>query len=289
MINVTEKATKSILPTYDITVYRNDTKPAAKEKHSEVLEQLHNGIKNLLESGDWEKYLKTQAQFHSYSANNCFLIFAQCPDATKIAGYQAWKKLKRQVRKGEKSIKIFAPLRQKVETDDDESKYIIRGFRSVSVFDISQTDGEELPTVINRLDGDDEGLLGSLMGLAKEKDIKVTFEVDVANGFCKFNSNNKPYLININPDLSPKHQAKTMSHELAHAILHNPDEYREHRGDNELEAESTAYVVMSHFGFDTSDYSFGYVASWQKSAGKDLEGTLDQLTGLRQKHRFKKG
>ena len=256
---------------------KTKTKTAALEKQQFVLEQLHDGIKNLLESGDWEKYLKTQAKFHSYSANNCFLILASNPDATKVAGYKAWQKLNRQVRKGEKGIKILAPMRRKVEDDDGETKFIITGFRTASVFDISQTEGEDLAVVDSQENRDAKALLKSLMGLAQAKNITVTFKLCQGRGFCQYHGG-KPVLININPEASPTHQAKTMSHELGHAILHSTDDYQAHRGDKELEAESTAYVVMSHFGFDTGDYSFGYVASWQKSAGKDLDGTLDQLS-----------
>ena len=253
------------------------TRPA-KEKKQEVLQQLHDGIKKLLESGDWSKFLKTQAKFHSYSANNCFLILASCPEATKVNGYKAWQKLNRQVRKGEKAIKILAPMRKKVETDDDEeSKYIIRGFRTASVFDISQTEGEDLPVVDNQENRDARALLESLMELAQAKNIAVAFKLCRGRGFCQYDGG-KPFLININPELSPLYRAKTMSHELAHAILHGTDDYQEHRGDKELEAESTAFVVMSHFGFDTSDYSFGYVAHWQRAMDKDVDGTLAQLT-----------
>ncbi len=256
---------------------KTKSKSAAQEKQQEVLEQLHDGIKNLLESGDWEKYLKTQAQFHSYSANNCFLILASYPDATKVNGYKAWQKLNRQVKKGEKAIKILAPMRRKIQDDNGEDKFIITGFRTASVFDVSQTEGEDLTVVDNQENRDAQTLLKSLMGLAQAKNIAVDFKLCPGRGFCQYHGGN-PVLININPEASPTHQAKTMSHELGHAILHSTDDYQAHRGDKELEAESTAYVVMSHFGFDTSDYSFGYVASWQKAAGKDLEGTLDQLS-----------
>lgn len=248
------------------------------DKKQEALDKLAEGIKALLESGDWENYLKTQAKFHNYSASNCFLILAQSPEASQVAGYNTWKKLKRQVRKGEKAIKILAPLRRKVEDEEGETKYVVSGFRAVSVFDLSQTEGEELPDVCQKLEGDDAGLLKSLIKLAQTKEIEVTFNPCAGGGFCRYDDDDKPILININPANSTLHQSKTMSHELGHALLHKYSEYQEHRGDHELEAESVAFVVLSYLNLDTSGYSFGYVAHWQKAAGKDLEGTLAQLS-----------
>ncbi len=128
-----------------------------------------------------------------------------------------------------------------------------------------------------KLEGDDAGLLQSLVELAKSRAIEVTFDPCSGGGFCRFNAENKPILININPANSTLHQAKTITHELGHALLHNYSEYEEHRGDHELGAESVAFVVLSYLNLDTSGYSFGYISHWQKAAGKDLEGTLAQL------------
>lgn len=252
----------------------------AQQKRQDALDKLAQGIKQLLNSGDWQKYLQTQAKFHRYSFNNCVLILMQRPDASQVAGFSTWKQMGRCVKKGEKGISILAPLVRSVqsETDDGSTAAIstLSGFRTVSVFDFEQTEGEPLPEVCQSLQGDDQGLFDSLQVFATSKGIPVNITAIAANGICRY-SQGKPIEIAINDNLTPLHKAKTLAHELAHALLHNPKEYGEHRGDMELEAESTAYVVLSHFGLDSAAYSLGYVAHWQKAAGEDLEGTLEQI------------
>lgn len=252
----------------------------AQQKRQDALDRLTQGIKQLLDSGDWQRYLQTQAKFHNYSFNNCILILMQRPEASQVAGFNAWKQLGRNVKKGERGISILAPLVRSIEQQaDDGSTAAIRtlsGFRTVSIFDVEQTEGEPLPEVCQRLQGDDQGLFSLLQAFATNKGIPVNITELAANGICRY-SQGKPIEIAINADLTPLHKAKTLAHELAHALLHNPQEYGEHRGDNELEAESTAYVVLNHFGFDSASYSLGYVAHWQKTAGEDKEGTLEQL------------
>ncbi len=188
--------------------------------------------------------------------------------------------MKRNVKKGERGISILAPLvrSHETQTEDDNTQTIraLSGFRTVSVFDVEQTEGEPLPEVAGRLQGDDQGLFSLLEAFATNKGIPVNITEIAANGICRY-SQEKPVEIAINANLTPLHKAKTLAHELAHALLHNPHEYGEHRPDMELEAESTAYVVLNHFGFDSASYSLGYVAHWQKSAGEDKEGTLEQL------------
>jgi len=252
----------------------------AQQKRQDALEKLTQGIKELLDSGDWQKYLRTQAKFYRYSFNNCMLINMQRPDASQVAGFSTWKQLGRQVRKGEKGISILAPLVRSIKAQsDDGSTAAIRtlsGFRTVSVFDIDQTEGEPLPEVCQRLQGDDQGLFDSFQAFATDREILVSIRAIAANGICRY-SQGKPVEIVVNANLTPLHKAKTLAHELAHALLHNLQEYGEHRGDIELEAESTAYVLLNHFGFDSASYSLGYVAHWQKAAAEDLEGTLEQL------------
>lgn len=252
----------------------------AQQKRQDALDKLTQGIKQLLDSGDWQRYLQTQAKFHKYSFNNCLLIGSQRPDASQVAGFQTWKQMGRHVKKGERGIFILAPLVRSIEQPiDDGSTVAIRalsGFRTVSVFDVNQTEGEPLPEICQRLQGDDQGLFGLLQAFATNKEIPVNTTELAANGICRY-SQGKPVEIAINAGLTPLHKAKTLAHELAHALLHNPQEYGKHRPDNELEAESTAYIVLNHFGFDSASYSLGYVAHWQKSAGEDLEGTLEQL------------
>lgn len=252
----------------------------AQQKRQDALDKLTQGIEQLLESGDWQKYLQTQARFHRYSFNNCCLIMMQRPDASQVAGFQTWKQMGRHVRKGERGISILAPLvrSHETQTEDGDTQTIraLSGFRTISVFDVDQTEGELLPEVCQRLQGDDQGLFSLLEAFSIDQGIPVSITEIATNGICRY-SQGKPVEIAINANLTPLHKAKTLVHELAHALLHNPQEYGEHRGDMELEAESTAYVVLNHFGFDSASYSLGYVAHWQKTAGEDKEGTLEQL------------
>lgn len=249
----------------------------AQQKKQDALDKLTKGIEQLLNSGDWHKYLQTQAKFHRYSFNNCLLILMQRPDAAQVAGFNAWKQMGRNVKKGEKGISILAPLVRSVESSEDGStERTLSGFRTVAVFDIEQTEGDPLPEVCHSLQGDDQGLFNLLQAFATNIGIPVNVRELAVNGFCRYDQG-KPIEIAINEKLAPLHKAKSLAHELAHALAHNPKEYGEHRGDMELEAESTAYVILNHFGLDSAAYSFGYVADWQRSADKDLKGTLEQI------------
>ena len=128
----------------------------AKNNHPELIAQLTEGISNLTSSEEWQRYLDFQSRFHRYSFGNVLLIAAQCHEATRVAGFNAWRKLNRFVRKGEKAIWILAPMVYKnADAEDGEDDRVIRGFKFVPVFDVAQTDGEELPSICNRLDGDD--------------------------------------------------------------------------------------------------------------------------------------
>ena len=128
----------------------------AKDNHSELIDQLTEGIANLTSSTQWQDYLNFQSRFHRYSFGNVLLIALQRPDATRVAGFNAWKKSNRFVRKGEKAIWILAPMVYKnPDAEEGEVDRVIRGFKFVPVFDVAQTDGEELPTVCARIDGDD--------------------------------------------------------------------------------------------------------------------------------------
>lgn len=243
------------------------------DRTADALKTLEEGILKLVESGEWTCYLKMQAAFHRYSFANTMLILAQCPDATKVAGFKTWQKLGRQVRKGEKALWILAPRTFKPKPDadaDDEgageevepSKSIVVSFRPVGVFDVSQTDGDDLPNPVRKLTGDDGGLLARMKTWAEAWGCPVTI-ADVegsANGFYEPDR----HAITVRAGMAPVQQLKTLVHELAHAHLHRDIEvYRAHRGDCELEAESVAFVVLHHFGVDAGDYTFGYVTGWQ--------------------------
>jgi hypothetical protein len=242
-------------------------------KNTDALELLEQGIKNLASQENWLNHLKTQAVFHSYSFNNCCLIINQCPDASSVAGFNAWKKLNRNVKKGEKGIRILAPMTYK---DAEDPELVRVSFRAVAVFDVSQTEGEPLPEIVTRLEGDDNGVLAALKEFATNKGFRVVEEeMGETNGSCSYRS---PITITLNPNRSLLQQAKTLAHELGHALLHCGENYTGHDAKSamELEAESVAFVVLQHFGIDSGDYSFGYISHWA-AAGADLEPVIAQL------------
>jgi antirestriction protein ArdC len=234
---------------------------------SELLGQLEDGISHLTTSEDWTRWLETQARFHNYSFQNSLLIAWQRPDASRVAGYGVWQGLGRQVRKGEKSIRILAPNLAKDPEDPD--KKVLRGFRSVGVFDISQTDGDPLAEVCSRLTGAaPENMISALAAVAERIGFSVHFEEigGETNGYC--NASEKKIVVEFRND--PAQQAKTLVHELGHAILHcDPEGAALDRSIKELEAESVAYVVSAALGHDTSDYTFGYVAVWAGRGSED--------------------
>ena len=228
------------------------------KRHAEVIAQLAEGIASLTTSAEWRKYLGYLSRFHCYSLNNILLIAAQCPEATQVAGYRSWRKLNRYVRAGEKAIWILAPICYRRDDTAGDGERVVRGFKLVPVFDVSQTDGERLPTVCSRLAGDDPaGCYDRLVGVARSLDFVVEdheFSGDL-NGDCSHADRR----IRVEVRNTPSQRVKTLAHELAHAFLH------EGFGDRalaELEAESTAYVVCRALGIDSGDYSFGYVAAW---------------------------
>ncbi|MHB8189739.1 MAG: ArdC-like ssDNA-binding domain-containing protein [Ferrimicrobium sp.] len=223
--------------------------------HAELLTKLTDGIMELSDQSSWRQYLKSQALFHNYSFNNTMLIAKQCPSATRVASFNSWRKLGRIVRKGEKAIWIIAPMIYRESADEDAS---IRGFKYVPVFDLSQTDGEELPSPCAKLSGDDhlrhyEALVKVANGHGfSVEDALLPEEI---NGLCS----HRERTIKIKVDNSPAHRVKTLAHELSHALLHEDESNRQLA---ELEAESSAYVICQALGIDSRDYSFGYVALW---------------------------
>ncbi|PZD70611.1 hypothetical protein C1752_10461 [Acaryochloris thomasi RCC1774] len=251
-------------------------KAAAEQKQTEALAKLEAGIAALATSGDWQEYLSFQSRFNQYSFRNIVMIREQMPEASRVAGYRVWQKMGRQVRKGEKGITIFAPVTRKIEDQESgDSKRIISGFKTATVFDISQTDGEELPDICNPIQGDDQGLFNALRDFAHSKVFKTQFNSTGPNGQCYFAPGGIE--ITINPLLSPLHQAKTMAHELGHALMHSAQDYRMHneRSVLELEAESVAFVVLNALDLDSGDYSFAYVSDW-------MSGTDDAIAQLKE-------
>lgn len=230
------------------------------DTYRETLAKLDRGIQELTDSTRWQEFLDAQATFRQYSYRNVLLIAQQCPHAAYITGFHAWRKLGRTVRKGERAIWILAPsfsTRRRGDADDENDIRVTR-FVPVPVFDISQTDGRDLPEVCRRLDAD--GPSGAFVMLTEVAN-EIGFQVDVVdldagvNGECRFAERT----IRIEQRNSGAQRVKSLAHELAHAILH---EDVDNRARAELEAESCAYIVCQHFGLDSGRYSFGYVASW---------------------------
>jgi antirestriction protein ArdC len=233
---------------------------------SELVEKLSSGIARLTTSDEWRQYLDYQSRFHKYSFGNVLLIMLQYPHASRIAGYRAWQRMNRFIRKGEKAIYVLAPMVYKRPEDEgaDTTDKVIRGFKYVPVFDVSQTDGEELPSVCNRLSGDDpSNLFAQLVAVAQS--IGFSVEHSELPGETNGDCTHELHRIRVEVSNSAAQQVKTLAHEIAHAILH---EQYDSRALAELEAESTAYVVCQSLGLDTSDYSFGYVATWAGDADK---------------------
>ena len=240
---------------------------------AEALERLARGAA-LVTSRAWQAYLDTARRFHNYSFTNILLIRAQVPEATRVAGFQAWKALGRTVRRGEHAIWILAPLTRRLaaEEEDDpaEKVRVIMGFRAVSVFDVSQTDGEPLAELpCHRLSGDDP--TGSYDRLRRfAHGLGYTVEEDYLPGEMNGDCNFALRRLRIEVHNDELQQAKSLAHELGHVLLH--DGFPGSRELAELEAESVAYLVCDGLGVDSSSYSFGYVANWAGGGDGALAG-----------------
>ncbi len=238
----------------------------------DLIKKLEEGFQQVQKSDAYRSYLDTISRFHKYSISNTMLIWVQCPNATHVAGFHTWLSLGRHVRKGEKGIRIFAPMpyRRTASTPDEQTGVAedeeISGlrFRAVSVFDISQTDGTDLPEPpVTLLSGDDTSLWLSLETLARTEHLSIDRKpgrggAHEANGWYDRTGRQ----IWVDPGLAPVMSAKTLCHEIAHHYAEHIDSRQEH----ETIAESVAYVVLGHFGIDAGDYSFGYLASWSDVA-----------------------
>jgi hypothetical protein len=258
------------------------------EKTQELIETLEQGIKDTLNSERYKAFLKMQSQFHRYSASNAMLIFLQKPDATYVAGYNTWKdKFERNVLKGETGIGILAPSPYKhtIYSDaiDDKGNPIIDGetgqvkkvkdtierlgFKKVSVFDIKQTEGKELPSICKDLQGNSANADLLVKAIQHVSDVPIHF-MDIKNGSKGYYSRAEN-IIAIKNAMSLDQTAKTTVHEYAHSKIHNsPACALLDKSTKEVQAESVAFVVSNYFGVDTSSYSFDYVANW--SSNKEL-------------------
>ncbi len=239
-------------------------------KLEELHELLTEGVAKITTGDDWRALLDVMARFHGYSAKNTALIYLQRPTATHVAGYTTWRKMGRQVNKGERGISILAPCIYK-DTEDEDTR-VLRGYRVVSVFDISQTTGDELPGPRPALLTGDapSGLWDALAEQVRASGFDLERgTTHPANGVTNYTTKT----VTISDTLEPAQAAKTLAHELAHVLLHDGAE--PHRGRIEVEAESVAHVVCTVAGIETSDYSWPYVAGW---SGGDLDLIRSTMT-----------
>lgn len=279
----------------------------AAERREQERERITQAVEELASSEGWARWMEARSRFHNYSLTNTLLIASQCPHATRVAGYRTWQSMGRQVRKGEQAIRIMAPMRFKVQQGEAPAptptlstggtvgqlvarnrksleegggnEYTTRiGFRSVSVFDYSQTDGEPLPELdIESVDGDSlRWALADLVAFAEKIDYTVAFEPvpGGAHGYC----NPKEKAIAVESTDAPNSQVKTLVHELAHALGVDYTDYE--RGEAEAIVESVAMIVCGSLGLDTSGYSVPYIAGWcdgDPSALREHAAKVDEL------------
>lgn len=282
-------AAKSSEQTISQLVANKDTKALA--------EHLKEGMKNYLDSEQFKSFLDTMSKFHNYSLNNIHLLKMQNPNVSRVASFNKWKAdFDRTVKKGSKALKIWVPYQVKTkisanqnelsfspsENEMEEKEVTVTRFKLGNVFDVSQTEGKELPKAINELTGDVkdyEDLYRAAKAVSMDNQVSISFEEinrESTNGYYSPDENR----IVISKGLKGQEQIlKTIFHEMAHADLHRgsnaqygDDQYRK----QELQAESVAYVVANHFGFDTSSYSFGYLAIWAKDKN-GFEDMVEQL------------
>lgn len=268
-----------------------------------LLEKLDNGVRGVMNSEQYQNYLKFLSKFHDYSYNNALLIMMQKPDASLCAGYKSWQKYGRQVKRGEKGIRIIAPVMRKVKVEENEKMeeaketketgkedleeteqkvVMIPKYQIVSVFDVSQTEGEALPIYeVNELKGNVEHYEDMISYLVELSPVTVDFR-NIEGGAKGYYDYGKKQIC-VQKNMSEVQTVKTLIHEISHCLMHDvttekPEDLefeKKTRNSKEVEAESVAYIVSNYFGIDTSDYSFGYICSW--SSGKELKELKESL------------
>ncbi len=274
---------------------RNST-PLRSERIEAAVRRLETGLEEMICSGKWAEYLQFSCQFHHYSFGNQLLIWLQKPTATRVASYLTWKKVGRQVRRGEKGLEIFVPIFVKKsragagfpapESDNgiegqegesllalsDEPAVDLCGFKIGHVFDLTQTDGDPLPDQRMVLQGDDAGLIKVMDAFACDRlGLQIQERSDLGvfglgtTGICLYDPiSEKASHILILEALPLLQKASVCAHEIAHALLHTSREYRNHtpRSIMELEAESVAFVLLNYFQAACSQFTFAYLAGW---------------------------
>ncbi|WP_134672261.1 ArdC-like ssDNA-binding domain-containing protein [Halorussus marinus] len=283
----------------------------SETRHDEMHSTIEGWINELVTLTDeakasqqFQKWLDVQSRFHDYSHRNTLLINLQCPEATKVAGYNTWRnEFDRHVQEGESAIWIWAPIITKQcpecenspsyheqsgceydETSPDEWSKGLVGFKPTAVFDVSQTEGEPLPELETEATGDADDLLPTLTGAADELGVTVRivdaadWEHGDAKGVCKYRS-----LHDLQPVVEARARpnqadlAVTLIHEYAHALLHFDVDDEEERAKREVEAEAVAYIVGRYCGLDTSGSAF-YLAAWQGDGPESIQNRFGRIS-----------
>ncbi len=258
---------------------------ANRDKLEKTHDRLMRAVASITSGEDWRRMLDVAGRFHTYSPGNVFLVLAQRPDATRVAGFNTWRKLGRQVKAGEHGIAILAPCLYRAHrgdgevAEDAEESRALRGFRVVHVFDLEQTVGQPLEEVAPvSLAGDAPAELWERLAaqVAAAGFHLLRGDCRPANATTHFHSR----AVVVGTHLSPAQACKSLCHELAHVRLHDGGEYaRGCRGVTEVEAESVAYLVCSAAGLPTEEYTFPYVALWAGGDVKMVRQTSARVIG----------
>lgn len=241
----------------------------------ELTQMLQTGLEEYATSEKYRDLLRVMSLFHNYSANNCLLIALQCPHASYVAGYTSWRNnFHRQVKKGEKAIRIISPIKYKKKNEEDEEEERI-GFKSASVFDISSTyqipDMEPVQIGVSDLQGHIENYKDFLHAFQSVSPVPVDFRL--FDGDARGYYSDAEKIIVVQDGMTERQSVKTLVHEIAHAMLHTKEQLQDCKKDRkqkELEAESVAYIVCEHYGFDSEDYSFPYIVGWVGTGFQDI-------------------
>lgn len=268
-----------------------------EEKLKELTDRLQDGVKAVRDSEEYKKLLSVMAKFPHYSLNNCMLIAMQRPDATLCQGFDGWKRMGRHVKKGEKGIKIIAPAPYTVQKEVDKlggdgkpvidsdgepvketKEYQVMAFKAETTFDVSQTEGKELPKIgVDELKGEVDRY-DLMMGVLKElSPVPIDFE-DIKSG-AKGYYHTIEKRIAIQKDMSELQTIKTCLHEITHAMLHADATAEISKNRKELEAEGVAHVVLKYMNYDTDSYSLPYLSGY--TTDKDMKELKDSLNTIR--------
>ena len=279
-----------------------EAKEYREKQMNDATKQLEEGLKSILSSENYKAWLITAAMFPNYSINNQVMIMMQNPHATNVCSFSTWKKLERNVNKGAKGIKIFAPnpftVYRTVKKKDENGNYIkdengafltekvpqkVMGYKIVTVFDISDTNGKELPEMkVNELKGDVDHYPELLQALISVSPVPVEFAA--VNGDAKGYFSHTERRIVVREGMDELQSIKTLVHEIGHSLTHSDisnaglENNEKKRNYKEIQAESIAYIVCRNLGLDTSDYSFPYIAGWNEAVDMDsFKESLDSI------------